>query len=168
MTSRFMSQFHNLFLKPRPWEMGKKSENDPAGSSHHFHALACTSCHIHLSLCSHPTTLMSTTPSWDKIHDLQNSPLARCGKSGLYRTDQMDTERCALLLLTSSSQTADSQVQNPIFHIWHSTDPTELSESITALQESNKTEFLSTPTRCKAAQRRGSWKSKRKAREYNA
>lgn len=43
----------------------------------------------------------------------------------------------ALLPLTSSSQTADSQEQNPIFRIWHSTDPTELSGplSVTALQE---------------------------------
>lgn len=78
-------------------------------------------------------------------------------------------ETCALVPLTPS-QTADSQEKNPIFHIWHSTNPTKPSGllSVTALQESNKSESLSTPTRCKATQRRGSWKSKRKTREYNA
>lgn len=50
-------------------------------------------------------------------------------------------ETCALLPLSSFSQSADSQEQNPDFHVWHSTSPTELLRSlrVTALQESNKT-----------------------------
>ena len=106
-----------------------------------------------------------------QIQDLlQNSPLVKRRETGPHRPAKRGTETCAPLPLTSSSQTADSQEQNPVFRIWHSTNPTELPGplSVTALQESNKTEFLSTPTRCKAAQRRGNWKSKRKAGEYNA
>lgn len=154
--------------------MGKKSGSDPTGPSHHFYALACMSYHIHIS-SAHILQLLPHShvhhAFLGQIHDLlQNSPLALCRESDPYRTDQRGMETCALLPLTSSSQTADSQEQNPIFRIWHSTNSAELSGplSVTALQESNKTESLSTPTGCKAAQRRGSLKSKRKAREYNA
>lgn len=49
--------------------------------------------------------------------------------------------RALLSLTTSSSYATDSQEQNPILHIWHSTNPTQLSGSlsVTALPESNKT-----------------------------
>lgn len=103
-----------------------------------------------------------------QIHNLlRTSALAQCRGTGAYRAEERGVQTRVLLPPTSSSQPADSGGQNPTVGTWPSADPAKLPGPLraTALRAG---QFLSTPTRCKASQRRGSWKSKRKAMEYNA
>lgn len=117
VTSMFTSQFHKLFEEPGPggWE---RNQSDPAGHSHHFYPACLTT---HLSLSSYPTipSIFMLTRSGLLGTDymtFSETPLAQCRETGPYTTDQRGTEIPALLLLTSSSQTANTQEQNPSFH----------------------------------------------------